>query len=229
MRPAIATWALGIAALSMMMFPPPPAGARGRDGAGKGLTSRAKLGKRFVSELGCPVCHVIRDQKTTARKDAPDLRREGEKVRPAWLFDFLRNPRTLRPWLKARMSNFRLTEREALAVTLFLLTQRKAGKAAPGAVRRGPPSKARLAEGKKLFDLYECGKCHPAGGKTTDAEGESLAPDFRLAARRLRAEWIPLWLKDPQAFQPGTTFSMTPGRRWKRSPTRRFASSRTTL
>ncbi|MFQ5913607.1 MAG: c-type cytochrome, partial [Nitrospinota bacterium] len=165
----------------------------------------AARGRKLVGELGCPVCHEIRGQGTTAPREAPDLSREGEKVRPGWLFDFLRKPHNLRPWLKARMPNFRLSEREALAITEFIMTLKgpqwvatktDAGKPVPG---------DRLAEGEKLFDLLECAQCHPAGGERKgDVEVDALAPDFALAAKRLQPEWVLRWLKDPQAIQPGT-------------------------
>ena len=35
-----------------------------------------------------------------------------------------------------------------------------------------------------------------------------MAPDLKLAQKRLKPEWIVDWLKDPQAIQPGT---MMPG------------------
>lgn len=188
------------AGLLLMLVSGPAAGGR----------PEAERGQKLVGELGCPVCHEIRGHATTATQEAPDLSREGEKVRPEWLFDFLRKPHTLRPWLKARMPSFRLEEREALALTAFIATRREPQAVAVRASGKGAPSQARLAEGKKLFDLFECAECHPAGGqktdkgKRTDLDEKSLAPDLALAGGRLQPEWVLRWLRSPQALQPGT-------------------------
>ena len=74
-------------------------------------------GRALIERLGCPVCHDIPGHATTIRKEAPDLTWEGDRVRPDWLFAFLKAPGTIRPALTARMPNFRLTDEEALALT----------------------------------------------------------------------------------------------------------------
>ena len=45
----------------------------------------------------------------------PVLYKEGAKVQSAWLFDFLKEPIALRPWLDVRMPVFHMTEDEATA------------------------------------------------------------------------------------------------------------------
>lgn len=178
--------------------------------SGHALASEEKVsrGQKLVGDLGCPVCHEFRGEKTTAPQEAPDLSREGEKVQPMWLFDFLRKPHPLRPWLKARMPDFRLTDREALALSEFILALRGPAGQVAEEKREGTPVQARLEEGKKLFDLFECAECHPAGGEKTEpgkeSKADSLAPDLTLAASRLRPEWVLGWLKSPQVLQPGT-------------------------
>ena len=49
----------------------------------------------------------------------PILYREGEKVRPPWLTEFLLDPYTLRPWLSVRMPRFRLTREEARTIAQY--------------------------------------------------------------------------------------------------------------
>ena len=65
------------------------------------------------------------------------------------------------------------------------------------------PSGEMLAAGKKLFDMFQCAKCHEP--RKASALGASfLAPDLTLAKERLKPAWIMDWLKDPQALQQGT-------------------------
>jgi len=42
------------------------------------------------------------------------------------------------------------------------------------------------------------------GIKKPEGPPEGWAPDFALAHRRLRPDWIVTWLRDPQKVQPGT-------------------------
>jgi mono/diheme cytochrome c family protein len=53
-------------------------------------------------------------------------------------------------------------------------------------------------------EYFACGSCHMQGDKKPEGPPEGWAPDFGLARRRLRPEWIVTWLKDPQKVQPGT-------------------------
>lgn len=62
----------------------------------------------------------------------------------------------------------------------------------------------RFQKGEALFFDQKCLACHVAGdptvpGTTTDIK----APNFALAYKRLRYEWVINWLQDPQAIQPG--------------------------
>lgn len=50
-----------------------------------------------------------------ARRDLPPpLAREGEKVQPDWLYDFLREPTPIRPQVVLRMPKFNMSEDDAL-------------------------------------------------------------------------------------------------------------------
>ena len=49
----------------------------------------------------------------------PPLLREGEKVEPAWLFRFLRNPSKLRPLAVLRMPRFSLSDEEATTLVNY--------------------------------------------------------------------------------------------------------------
>ncbi len=63
---------------------------------------------------------------------------------------------------------------------------------------------ARFKLGEEFLYNQKCLACHVAGdpsvkGTTTDIK----APNFALAHKRLRYDWVLNWLQDPQAIQPG--------------------------
>lgn len=177
------------------------------------------LGKRLVESLGCVVCHTLEDRTTTVRMEAPDLTHEGDKVRPEWLFAFLKKPHSLRPWLHARMANFQLSDREALALTEFI-RQDLRNRAAPALSEtmrfRGAAPKDLAKAGARLAskEYLDCFSCHMVGEQKPEGPREGWAPDLAMAAGRLNPEWIARWLRDPQKIQPGTkmpTYFTGPG------------------
>jgi hypothetical protein len=67
-----------------------------------------------------------------------------------------------------------------------------------------PLAPERAREAKALFAKLQCTKCHVVGKLRPKQDPRSAAPDFMLARQRLRPEWIPLWLRDPNALMEGT-------------------------
>lgn len=159
-------------------------------------------GRRVFAEHSCSSCHRIAGQ---GGKVGPELTREGEKVQPIWLFGFLENPSRIRWWQDARMPNFHLTQGEATTLTEYLMELSNQ----PAPYQYLPPEQMvfpRAAEGLKHFTDLKCQSCHPLGGKQAVSGGDTkkLGPDLALAPKRLKADWMLRFLKDPQGFDPGT-------------------------
>ncbi len=102
---------------------PDMSAAGGHGNVSKRLTSRQEKGFRLISTLHCNACHYIAPELEHGAGHgeghaavAPDLTNLGDKFRSGWLFEFLQKPHTIRPWLKIRMPDFRLTEQEATAL-----------------------------------------------------------------------------------------------------------------
>jgi cytochrome c peroxidase len=55
----------------------------------------------------------------------PTLFREGEKVQPNWLFDFLRHPEKVRPMARLRMPRFNMSDTEAMALVNYFAADAK--------------------------------------------------------------------------------------------------------
>ncbi|HET7712737.1 MAG TPA: cytochrome c, partial [Thermoanaerobaculia bacterium] len=96
-------------------------------------------GKKLVESIGCMGCHIAqdttKDEKTGAvravrREDFPlerhfgfNLTGVGTKTTPAWLFNWVKNPKAYDPL--APMPSLRLTDQEASDITAYLMTLQK--------------------------------------------------------------------------------------------------------
>ncbi len=187
----------------------------GHGEAQKDLNPLQEKGFRLTSDLHCNACHYISAEfehgaghKGGHTGVAPDLTNLGSKFRPDWLFEFLQKPQVIRPWLKIRMPDFYLTEKEALALV------RHISKDMVGPSRLSlPPVKLSSAEwktfleaGKRLMsaEYFDCWSCHQIGDKKPEGPMEGWAPDLEISGQRLRRDWIVQWLQDPQKLMPGT-------------------------
>jgi cytochrome c2 len=169
-------------------------------------------GERLVFWNGCRNCHeverrggVVRDlfNEDNQSYAPPILTGEGAKVQPPWLFGFLKEPSPLRPWLKIRMPTFHFADDDAATLVKYFASA--SGKSFPYLTVEVPlPSREKAREAQQLFAALQCTKCHVVGKLAPKQDPRSAAPDFLLAKRRLRPEWIPLWLRNPNALMEGT-------------------------
>ena len=78
----------------------------------------AANGEKLVKEIGCLGCHTAAG--TSLNKYGPELSGMGSKVKPDWMFTWLKDPKHYSK--KARMPNLRLTDQEATDITSYLLS-----------------------------------------------------------------------------------------------------------
>ena len=188
-----------------------------------------EAGRRIVTNRNCQGCHILYGEGGEIRQaveaslvryegktadDAqavgaifspPLLDGEGAKVNPDWFFQFLRQPTTIRPWLKVRMPSFHFPDPDANAIITHFA--RKDGAMYPFQTYSGEHFGAAEREGAlKLFtkDYFNCWTCHQQGSIKPASPIDSWAPDLTLARARLQPDWIVKWLRDPQKLQPGT-------------------------
>ena len=169
-------------------------------------------GEKLTIRYGCINCHQLEERGgyfaailDDSTKGPPLITIEGSKVQEPWLQNFLKAPSPIRPWLKVRMPTFSLTEDEINTVTKYFLGLSKHSlEMRDYASFSADPNL--LADGTKLFNAFQCIKCHQLGGGQIDTK--SVAPNLELARNRLKPEWVISWLRNPEAIQPGT---MMPG------------------
>lgn len=187
----------------------------------------AEAGRQLADDYNCRACHVLEGRggvirepiiarrvelglsQTEAAAGAfapPNLNTEGAKTQPDWLYRFLSEPFTVRPWLNVRMPTFGFNDTELNALTHYF----SAIDDAPYpfderfTVAHEYPQEL-VAAGRELSTRLQCFRCHvqdgvPPSGLTPD----QWAPDLALAAGRLRYEWVQLWIANPTAIFPGT-------------------------
>jgi mono/diheme cytochrome c family protein len=167
-------------------------------------------GRALVHRRNCVGCHIIEGDGGDYLKlvadpslGPPMLTPEGARVKPDWLYAFLRGPITIRPWLSVRMPTFSLDDQHWNGViSYFGAISNSIGPFRTHEVVRA--STASDADGKQLFEAMQCQRCHVLGTIPKDVETSNLAPDLRMASERLQADWILDWLKTPSTILPGT-------------------------
>jgi mono/diheme cytochrome c family protein len=167
-------------------------------------------GRALVHRRNCVGCHIIETDGGDYLKlvsdpslGPPRLTPEGARVKPDWLYAFLRGPITIRPWLTVRMPTFPLDDQSWNGVIRYF-----------GAISNtiGPFQTHEVVRatatgdgrGQQLFDLLQCQRCHVLATIPKDVDPSQLAPDLRMTSERLQPDWILEWLKAPASFLPGT-------------------------
>jgi hypothetical protein len=108
----------------------------------------------------------------------------------------------VRPYLQFRMPTFNFSPNELQILVRFFMAM--SGQQDPYIKEPLQPLTAqeRLLA-RQLFTLgTPCLKCHITGDPGHDAK--AIAPNFLLAAERLKPDWTVRWLLDPAQISPGT-------------------------
>jgi nitric oxide reductase subunit C len=164
---------------------------------GYGQTSE---GARLVAELGCGNCHSDLPHNRNLPELIPDLSDAGSRYLPAYLFDFLQNPRQIRRHIgRSRMPDFQFSEKEALALTYFLMTRQKSAADSsllPQTLRHWQPGAVDVSAVTKMIrDEYACLSCHQLNGS-----GGAIAVELQRVGARLNPRWMIAYLANPAAF-----------------------------
>ena len=186
-------------------------------------------GQKMVRLYNCQGCHIleaeggaiqptvkewlIRYENRSANEaeavvpsfSPPNLVGEGKKVQPKWLFDFVHEPVTIRPWLKVRMPRYKFTTTQLNTLVKYFSAQDN--QEFPFAEKTDTAlSREERQAAEKLFskDYFDCAKCHIVGDKLPEGSPENWAPNFALAKERLKPQWVMDWIKNPQELLPGT-------------------------
>lgn len=149
----------------------------------------------LAADLNCLVCHTIRGRGGSL---APNLTREGSRVRPEWLRRFLDRPDTIRPSLEERMPRFRLGREEVEVMATYIENVLVDATVPKTVFQRNEITPSLIEHGRTLYySKYACDSCHQVGMK-----GGAVGPDLTAAARRLTEGWIYSWLRNSRRLDP---------------------------
>ncbi len=168
-------------------------------------------GRKLITRFNCQGCHLIeghgRAIKSLLGNEEgvlpPNLAAEGARVQADWLWSYLHDPSRvqMRPWLKVRMPTFGFTDDQANTVISYFAAREERH---PFLSEPPPPDPRSLAVGGVVFTMFQCARCHPTAPVSALAATGDLAPSLLMAHDRLRYDWVPSWIENPQSWVPGT-------------------------
>jgi cytochrome c2/predicted nucleic acid-binding Zn-ribbon protein len=181
--------------------------------AGRSARSAAlAAGRKLIGYYNCQGCHLIEGRGHAILSSLgdksllpPNLASEGARTQSDWLFGFLHDPSTVRtrPWLTVRMPTFGFDDDQINTLVSYFAA--RDGQQPFSTPSRPPRDRQSLVVGEVAFGMLQCAKCHPAGEAAAGVSAGDLAPSLLLARERLRHDWVPGWIKDPQRWIPGTS------------------------
>lgn len=183
-------------------------------------TPQLNLGRELLVKLNCVGCHRL-EGITRPAMLGPDLTNLGTKVSRAWIYKWLKEPRTVTDSNgnitlngveneeEPRMPQFRLNDEEVRALSAYL-----------SSLRSGPPEPARfdprvvaalekkpdtVDQGEVRFRQMFCTTCHPVAvtrAGETKLIGGDIGPELTKVGSKVNPDWLVAWLRNPQAYMP---------------------------
>ncbi len=119
-----------------------------------------RTGEKLFVSRGCRGCHSIGSTERSLVTQAPDLAGIGVKVRPEWLFDWLKSPRSYDP--NTAMPQLPLSDDDIRQLVAFLMSHRE-GEAL---VAAAPPLQAGASaeQARATIVRFNCPRCHLVTG-----------------------------------------------------------------
>lgn len=135
-------------------------------GVGNGDTNAVNKGKKLVESIGCKGCHGFAEGEFSTplgkQKDiVPNLQDIAAKTGPQWIYHWIKNPRGFSP--DTRMPSLRLSDDEAGAITIYLMTLGKKADQIAG-IDEKLADAANIKRGESLVRRWGCFGCHDIKG-----------------------------------------------------------------
>jgi cytochrome c2 len=171
-------------------------------------------GRMFVEWNNCVGCHKVEagggyvakyindkfaGDQNIAYFAPPFLGPEGSRVQESWLHQFLQGPFKIRPLVKMRMPSYGFSDGEISTATNYFLGMHKRQLMLTS--YEYPLNAPLVPHGKELFDKLKCLSCHYINASE---ESKAKAPNLTNVKKRIRPEWLDVWLSRPDSIMPGT-------------------------
>ena len=180
-------------------------------------------GRELLARMNCGGCHQLQGIEIPPMR-GPDLTGIGSKVSWAWIYKWLKEPRTITDsdgnikvdgyvsGDELRMPKFRLSDDEIRALSAFLSTLRghpaephKFDPQVVAALQKRPDlDQAAETRFREMF----CTTCHSLSvrrGGETRLIGGDIGPELTKVGSKANPDWLVAWLRDPRAYLPHTS------------------------
>lgn len=177
-----------------------PLVAVAQDSSLSARNSRVGGAEALLQDLACNNCHTGRAPSAEIRAEAPPLGFAGLRYRAGYLYSYLGQPARIRKHIGAsRMPDFRLSDQERLALTLYLAEQQSLPQPLPSIPVPDTTRALRNADGIKkiLVEELQCASCHTVWGAGGDKASELTEMGWRVTK-----DWLYRYSAFPQAYEP---------------------------
>jgi len=183
-------------------------------------TPRLNHGRELLLTLNCVGCHRLQGVERPAML-GPDLTNVGTKVSRAWIYKWLKDPRTITAsdgtllvngyenGDEPRMPKFRLSEKELRALSGYLSTLASDSippyKFESHTVAAWEKRPDLVDQGETRFRQMFCTTCHSLAvtrAGETKMIGGDIGPELTKVGSKVNADWLATWLRNPQAHLP---------------------------
>ncbi len=170
-------------------------------------TPRLNVGRGLLARYGCVNCHMLltgEGTRVTATDSPPPLVHIAGKTTREWIYAWLKNPENYA--VSATMPNFELSDADASDISAFLIAQSTPGPAGAKPEAAGASAAAQTSPdaGATLYGESFCASCHAMQNAAGLLTGGDLGPELTLIGSKVKPEWLVSWLRDPNAWAPGT-------------------------
>lgn len=186
-------------------------------------TPRLNHGRYLIAKYNCIGCHRLQDIDRPVML-GPELSSIGTKVSRAWIYKWLKEPRTITDSdgnvlvdgveTNPRMPKFSLSDLEIRALSAYLSvqkeTQLKSYPVDQRVVALVEKNGDAVDQGEIRFNQMFCVTCHALSvdrGGETKLIGGDIGPELTKVGSKVNAAWLTAWLRDPQGYLKHTRMS----------------------
>jgi mono/diheme cytochrome c family protein len=168
----------------------------------------------MAARFNCNGCHRLNAQdahlaRFFERKNMlpPTLEGVGGRLQGQYMYQFLLEPKQIRPWLQIRMPTFGFSELQARTVVDGFAAWAGANNPYTYVATENIPQD-HFQRGIRRFRHYKCAQCHPTSidqGLPEGLDPEDVSINLMLSKTRLRPEWIRDFMARPKQIAGAQT------------------------
>ena len=181
-------------------------------------TPQLNRGRELLVKFNCEGCHRVQDADRPAML-GPDLSNIGAEVSRAWVYKWLKEPRTISDSsgnvvvdgydTNPRMPQFRFKKGEVRNLSAYLSSLKsplvESSQIDPSVAAAWRSQSDLLSYGELRFRQMFCTDCHALAVTRlgqTELIGGDVGPELTKVGSKVNPDWLVSWLRNPQAYLP---------------------------